>query len=146
MSIEKLQRHARASDGSIAEAQAFYRLAYNKEANDCSVRALAVTCAAPYEIAHAAMHFAGRPPEHGATLEMIASAARGLGFTLRRVECKAKTLRTLCRELDGEPGAYLAVTADHVAGFWQGECIDWCRDGLLRLDVVLAVTKTREHI
>lgn len=124
--------------------QAFYRLAYSKEGHDCSVRALAVACAAPYDVAHAAMHFAGRGPHQGASLAMIADAAYSLGFILEPVTVKSKTLRTLCREMQGEPGAFLAVTSDHVVGIWQGEVIDWARDRLLRLETVLAVKRMRK--
>ena len=125
----------------LTETQAFYRLAYNSEGHDCSVRALAVTCAAPYDIAHAAMHFAGRGPETAASMHMIETAARSLGFRLYPIVVKAKTMRTLCRELRSEPGCYIAETVTHVAGFWQGECIDWSRNTLTRIVTVHLVAR-----
>lgn len=126
---------------TVKEQQAFYRLAYNSEDCDCSVRALAVTCAAPYDIAHAAMAFAGRQTEGAATGKMIDAAARSLGYVLHGVTVKSKTLRTLCKELKDEPGNYMAVTCDHVVGFYKGECIDWSRDTLARIKSVVLVEK-----
>ncbi len=121
--------------------QAFYRLAYNREQFDCSVRALAVTCAVPYDIAHSAMAFAGRQTEGAATMWMVRMAACSLGYALRHVVVKSKTMRTLCRELKDEPGCFMAVTSEHVAGFYKGECIDWQRDRLTRIKDVFSVEK-----
>ncbi len=128
----------------IRAQQAFYRLAYNKESHDCSVRALAVACVAPYDIAHAAMAFAGRQPSGTATGKMIDTAARSLGCVMYGIEVESKTLRTLCRELKAEPGNYMAVTCNHVVGFYKGECIDWSRDTLARIKAVVLVEKQNE--
>lgn len=130
---------------TVAQQQAFYRLAYDKENCDCTVRALAVTCAAPYDIAHTAMAFAGRESCGAATMNMVEFAAGSLGFALRPIEVKSKTLRMLCRELKSEPGAYVAVTCDHIVGFWQGECIDWTRDTLARIIKVYVVTLEKQN-
>lgn len=127
------------------ETQAFYRLAYNKEGSDCSVRALAVACACPYDTAHAAMHFAGRGPHQAANMYMMHVAAGSLGFELCPTIVKGKTLRTLCRSMVGTEGAYIAETSWHVVGFWKGECIDWSRDTLQRVVKVYAVIKRTEQ-
>lgn len=128
---------------TIKEQQAFHRLAYNKEASDCSVRALAVSCAVSYAIAYVALDFAGRQPKGAATGRMINTAARSLGYTLHGVAVKSKTLRTLCRELKAELGNYMATTCDHVVGFYKGECIDWSRDTLTRIVAVVLVEKRK---
>lgn len=128
---------------SIKQVQSRYRLAYNNEGHDCSVRALAVVCAVPYDSAWLAMRAVGRRSGQAATMGMIDIAARSLGFMLSEVKTESKTLRTLCVELENEPGAFMAVTTDHVAGFWQGECIDWCRDRPLRLQYLLAVLRIK---
>jgi hypothetical protein len=124
--------------------QGFYRLAYSKEASDCSVRALAVACAAPYKVAYSAMLFAGRGPEQAATVEMMAQAAVMLGYVLVPVQVRSKTLRKLCSELSGEPGGLLAFTSSHVVGFWNGEGIDFARDTLMRVKLVCSVKRIKK--
>lgn len=128
---------------TTAQRLAFAELGFNHEAADCSVRALAVACCCPYDIAHAAMHFAGRGPEQAASMNMVIAAAASLGFTLREIEVKSKTLRGLTRELHGEPGTFMGVTSDHIVGFWGGECIDWARDKLKRLKLVYLVARVK---
>ena len=123
--------------------QAFYRLAYNKQDCDCSVRALAVTCDVSYDIARVALSVVGRVHKGTATGYMISVAALSLGYVLHSVDVKSKTMRTLCRELKDEPGNYMAITRAHVVGFYKGECIDWSRDTLARILAVVLVEKQK---
>jgi hypothetical protein len=125
--------------------RAFYRLAYNREDNDCAVRALAVACTVPYEHARDVLTRVGRPPGWGVTLEMLMAGIEALSCSAVKRKVKARTMHTLCRELRRESGGIIALTRSHVAGFWNGECIDWSRDRLLRITDVFDITRRYEH-
>ena len=115
----------------LDSVQAFYRLAYNREDNDCGVRALAVACAAPYVESHAAFKQVGRENGGPVTPFWMEQAAPWLGYTLSDYPTPAgATLRSCGRDLANTVGGYLILTCDHVVGMWNGEIIDWaCNTG-----------------
>lgn len=117
----------------MSETQAFYRLAYNKEASDCSVRALAVACAAPYARAHQAMQNVGRLDGGLANGHMMMSAALQLGCQMVEIPLRSKTLRTAERTLRHIKGGHILVTRNHAVGVWDGELIDHARGTLARV-------------
>ena len=117
-----------------AATQAFYRLAYNKEDNDCGVRALAVACATPYAKSHAAFKRVGRENGGPVTPFWMGQAAPWLGYTLSDYPTPAgATLRSCGRDLANTVGGYIILTWDHAVGVWDGEVIDWDRDSKQRV-------------
>ena len=125
------------------EAQAFYKLAYNWEDNDCGVRALAVACAAPYDKAHAALQEAGRIAGHSCCMPQMLDAARRLRCLMVATTCKAKTLLTVERELAKTHGGFIVTTRDHAVGVWNGELIDQDRGSLSRVDGIYRIEPMR---
>ncbi len=112
-----------------AAAQAFHRLAYNKEDNDCGVRALAVACAAPYAKSYAAFKQVGRADGRSVTPFWMEQAAERLGYKLTAYPIPAGcTLASCRRDLADTVGGYVILTCDHAVGMWNGEIIDWARD------------------
>jgi hypothetical protein len=141
----KVPEHAPDYPWSCMATQAFYRLAYNKEDNDCGVRALAVACAAPYAKAHEALQDAGRIAGYPCCIAQMMNAAALLHCHMVRTTCKAKTLLTVERELAKTHGGFIVATRDHVAGVWNGELIDHARGRLWRLDGIFRVEPLRSE-
>ena len=127
----------------LPEVRAFHNLAYNKEAHDCGVRALAVACAAPYDKAYAALQRAGRIDGYACCVAQMMHAARMLRCYMVRTPCTAKTLLTVERELAKTHGGFIASTSTHVVGIWNEELIDWARGRLFRLDGLFRVEPMR---
>ena len=136
-------KHAPDFPWSCKEEQAFYKLAWNKEDNDCSVRALAVACAAPYDKAHEAMCKAGRLDCGPALIPQMMDAARQLRCHMVRTTCTAKTLLTVERELAHTRGGFIVTTRNHAVGLWNGELIDHERGTLSRVDGVYRIEPMR---
>ena len=125
-----------------AAAQAFYRLAYNKEDNDCGVRALSVACAAPYVESHAAFKQVGRVDGGPVTPFWMEQAAERLGYTLSDYPTPAGATLVSCgRDLADTVGGYLILTCDHVVGMWNGEIIDWARESKQRVTEIFLAEK-----
>lgn len=125
------------------EAQAFYQLAYNKEDNDCGVRALAVACAAPYEKAHWALQENGRLPGQPSFPAQMIAAANALRCHMVPTTCAAKTLRTVERELAKTHGGFIVTTCNHAVGIWNGELIDHARGRLWRVTEIYRIEPMR---
>ena len=128
------------------ETQAFHLLAYNKEDNDCGVRALAVACAAPYEQAHWALQEAGRSAGNTCCVAQMIDAAARLRCLMVATTCKAKTLLTVERELSETRGGFIVTTSSHAAGVWNGELIDHARGRLWRVDGIYRVEPMRNTL
>lgn len=123
----------------LTDVQTRCRLAFNREDNDCAVRAVAVACDVSYARAHAALASAGRLPGYPTRVNNILEALRELGRAAILRTPRAKTLRSMCRELRGATGGVIVITCNHAAGFWDGRCIDWARDRLLRIKMELHI-------
>ena len=123
----------------IKEMQAFSRLAYNQEDNDCGVRALAVSCAAPYDKAHWALQEAGRLAGNSCSVSQIIGAAARLNCRMVGIVCKGKTLLTVERALAGTHGGFIVTTTNHAVGLWNGELIDHARGSRSRVDTVYRI-------
>ena len=127
------------------EITAFRRLAFNKEDNDCGVRALAVSCAAPYDKAHWALQEAGRLAGQSCCVAQMIDAAGRLRCHMVATTCKARTLLTVERELAKTHGGFIVTTRDHAVGIWNGELIDSDRGRLFRLDGIYRVEPLRSE-
>jgi hypothetical protein len=122
-----------------SQVRGFYRLAYNREDSDCGVRALAVACAAPYEVAYAALENAGRKPGGPVKLAMLRAAAWELGYALIQEYAipYGPTIRHCTYSMRDTKGGYIIVTCDHAAGVWNGEVIDWSRKRGFKVEGIL---------
>ena len=121
----------------------FCQLAYNREDNDCGVRALAVACAAPYDLAHEALSQAGRIDGESCMVPQMLWAAGVLKCSMVATTCKAKTLLTVERELKNTRGGFVVTTTSHAVGVWNGELIDHARGRLWRLDGIYKIESLR---
>lgn len=121
------------SSNVVAPLPERFRLAYNKESADCTVRALAVACNISYGNAHWAMQKEGRPLGGSGSAAMMFAASRSLGYRMVRIKPKGKTMLTVGRALVGTFGGFVLVTCDHAAGVWNGYVIDHDIDSLSRV-------------
>ncbi len=127
------------------ETPAFTALAYDKEENDCGVRALAVACNVPYDRAHWSLQEAGRLAGQSCCMPQILDAANRLRYAMVATDCKSKTLRTVERELADTHGGFIVTTTDHAVGVWNGQLIDHARGRLWRLDGVYRIEPMRSE-
>lgn len=127
------------------DGAAYARLAYNREDNDCGVRALAVACAAGYDRAHWALRGAGRLDGESCFTAQMMAAAADLRCHMVRTTCKAKTLLTVERELSKTYGGFIVTTDDHAVGIWDGELIDHARGRRWRVDGIYRVEPLRSE-
>lgn len=127
------------------ETPEFYALAFNKEDNDCGIRALAVACCVTYEKAYWALKEAGRRDGHVCRMTQVIDAANNLRHLMVRITCTSKTLRTVERELAKTYGGFIVTTVDHAVGVWNGELIDHARGSLRRLDGIYRIEPMRSE-
>lgn len=127
------------------ETHAYKALAYNREDNDCGVRALAVACNIPYEKALWSLQEAGRIAGQSCCMPQIIDAAHRLRHAMVATDCKSKTIRTVERELANTHGGFIVTTLNHAVGVWNGELIDHARGRLWRLDGVYRIEPMRSE-
>lgn len=96
------------------------------EANDCTVRAVALATGIDYDKAHAALAEAGRVRRTGCNDGVWLEALKSLGFSgrLQKIEALAPTMKTIAPQLD-ERVNYIIVQHKHVAAYADGRVLDW---------------------
>ena len=98
-----------------------------KDANACSVNALANTTGMPYSVAHEIASAAGRPKGNGWYPCLILGHAKTYGIRHKRIAQKSLTLR---RFVETYPrGKYYVVSTDHAFAVVDGVVLDWKRNG-----------------
>jgi hypothetical protein len=102
------------------------------EKNDCGVKALAVITGLPYETCHQTLKSFGRKDRSGTFHFQMNKALDFLGFTIKKVECPYKGLRSLGRDLP-ETGSFLISATSHYAGVSDGKIHDWSEGRCLRI-------------
>jgi hypothetical protein len=107
------------------------------EKNDCSVRAVSLACNIPYYKAHALLEKNGRKPRKGVQRHIIRNVIYSLDFTLTKVSVRARTVRTLERELSN--GTYLIGVRGHILCYKNGKIEDWTRGRCKHIEVVYLV-------
>ncbi len=128
-----------------AATQAFHRLAYNKEDNDCGVRALAVACAAPYVESHAAFKQVGRLHALPVSPFLMEQAAAWLGYKLKAYPTPAGCTLESCRQYFAHTvSGYIILTCDHAVGMWNGEIIDWARESKQRVTQIFKAQRIKQ--
>jgi len=111
-----------------------------KDDGKCADFAIAFTCNVHPELAGYWLWKCGRRVGDGATDRQISKAMKILGYRLRRVNTRARTVRTLARER--VYGTFLVTTTDHVVAVVDGRVCDVPEYGdLLRIASVHAVSK-----
>lgn len=100
------------------------------ERNDCSVKAVAITCRTNYETAHEMLASLGRRKGCGVFNYAILKAIEALGFKVVRMDSPAKTLGTVAKHL--QRGYYLVFVRGHVAAVHNGTIHDWTDEGSRR--------------
>jgi hypothetical protein len=100
-----------------------------KEHNDCSVKALAIACEVPYEVAHETLRKLGRKNKNGVYMSVCHMAAKELGFELVEEKFPGKTVVTLERDLKRYGGArrYFIHVTRHFLAFDGTQVVDWSK-------------------
>lgn len=111
------------------------------EKNDCTVKAVAITCRTSYEKAHAACAAQGRRKGRGMYPEQYHRAIASLGYTVKPVKLstKGKTAGNVGAFLKG--GFYLVNFRGHVAAFHGSVNCDWTAGRRHRVKSIYKVVK-----
>lgn len=110
------------------------------EHQDCAVKAVAIVAGLTYMDAHKIMKTHGRKNRETTPDRITRKALRQLGFKLKKIKFRAKTIRTIERELDPNK-IYLVWVRRHVLAVRGGEVCDWSRGRLHRVKEVREVLK-----
>lgn len=105
--------------------------------NFCGVLAVAVAFSVPYEDAHAALELAGRKKGKATYRDMYFIAADLFGKRLVKRDFRAKTLRTLEREIPKKN--FLVRATKHAVGVAEGRLVDWSAGRCKRIVEVFEV-------
>lgn len=124
---------------TLKESSEFY-----KEANDCTVKALAVVTDLPYAKAWNLMAQQGRRSRKGATMTMVLKALKNAGFDAQDVsQCiTEKTVKGI--EQRRLKDCYLVTTASHVLAIKHGLVQDWTSGRLHRIQKVWRIKKIEQ--
>lgn len=107
------------------------------ENRDCAVRAVAIAANVPYRVAHATLKQLGRKNRRGTPNTVTKQAMKNLGFRLEEKFFRAKTVRTLEREL--RRGVYLVWVRGHILAIKNGVVHDWTKGRCHRVKRVIEV-------
>lgn len=116
----------------------------HKENNDCTVKAYAIVTGCSYEDAHWEMMKVGRRNRKGLLSDYpdynnkMIEALRRKGFTVERVKCNSKTVRTLGRNIKSN-GRFLVFVRGHVLAIKDKQVMDWTNGRCHRIKSVWRV-------
>lgn len=98
-----------------------------KDNNDCTVIAVAVTTGISYEEAQTGLGILGRRRNHGCNSQIYHSLIRQIGFNIDRIRVASKTVRTVERELAEKWGGckVLINVRGHVLAWDGAKVVDW---------------------
>ncbi|MCA9072528.1 MAG: hypothetical protein KDA84_26570 [Planctomycetaceae bacterium] len=111
------------------------------EHNDCAVKAVAVAAGVSYQLAHDTLKANGRKDRKRTKPYMTFVALSDLGFTCHQIQVKAKTVRTIEKELNPNL-VYLIKTRGHVLAYRDGRIQDWTQGRLHRIKAVYLVRES----
>ena len=105
------------------------------ETRDCGVKALAVVTGISYSEAHAILKRNGRIDRDGTPNAITRKCLRLLGYKTEVVAVKARTVRTLEREINDPYNTYLVWVScgRHILGMRNGKVVDWTKNRLHRI-------------
>ena len=96
----------------------------NQERADCAVRAVTAVTGRPRATVYDHFIRGGRRPGRKSPNGLAEKVTRQLGFVLEPWEVKARTIRTLERELPAK-GAFLISVRGHLLAVIDGQTRDW---------------------
>lgn len=111
-----------------------------RENNDCSVKAVSITCDVSYTVAHKALKAQGRASRQGVTIYMIRDAVKSLGYEMKIIPHSARTMSTIHRERSTQKGYYMALVRGHVASIVNGKVEDWTEGRRHKVTTLFKVT------
>ena len=111
-----------------------------RENNDCSVKAVAISCDVSYTVARRALALFGRASRQGTTLTVIKQAIKYLGYHLELVQHTARTVKTLPSDRQLDNGYYVALVSGHILAMVNNKVEDWTEGRRHKVQLVLKVT------
>lgn len=112
------------------------------ETRDCAVKATAFACEISYEETHAALKAVGRKHRKGTPNHLTRKVIKKHGLKTEKYEHRAKTVRTLARELRFVRGTFLVWTHGHILCIKNGKVMDWTKGRLHRVLFVERVVRS----
>lgn len=110
------------------------------EANDCTVKALAIAGGIAYTKAHYIMKQAGRRNRRGTHTPNIKKGFELAGFKLEKVKHTGKTVTTITQDC-AKSKRYVAITRNHILAITNGIVQDWTEGRRHRIETLFEVTK-----
>ena len=114
------------------------------EKNDCAVCALAIACDYDYDDVHWILKLCGRKNRRSTLWDTTEKALALLRFRTIDVTSRfrARTIRTLEREMRGVKGNYLVRVRRHVLPIVDGQVHDWTKGRCHRIRYILRLEET----
>lgn len=104
---------------------------HHKDGGFCMVVALAVAGEIAFSRARAILaKHAGRQHRRGLSVSAMHNLLDVMGYEVKRVIVRSKTLKTVQRELAGTSGAFFVYTNTHVSCVKDGVMQDWARNDI----------------
>ena len=116
-----------------------HALCFN-ETNDCSVKAVSISCDVPYIVAHTALKKNGRQKRRGALESMIRKSFIDLGFKAEPIRTTAATVKTLENDPAVQKGYFVAMVNRHILAIVNGKIEDHSEGSKRRIMQVYRVT------
>lgn len=116
------------------------------ETNDCTVKALAIVTNLSYQKSREILQQKGRRYRKGLVSSVrdynptLLKTIQELGFSVKRVKCNSKTVRTLERNVKSN-GTFLVFTNSHVLAMKDKEVMDWTKGRCHRVLTVWKIEK-----
>jgi hypothetical protein len=116
----------------------------HNEHKDCAVRAVAVATDYEYDDVHYAFSICGRVPRRGTRWEITEKVVKLLRHRMIDVthQFKARTVRTLEREMRHHTGRYIVRVNRHLLPVVDGKVHDWSQGRLHRIIAVYRLEET----
>lgn len=104
---------------------------HHSDTNFCSVVAMAVGCDIAFSRARAIMtKYIGRRNGSGTYRHHALKLIAVMGYEVKEVAIRSKTLKTAQRELEGTSGTFFLYTRGHVSCVKNGVMQDWARNDI----------------
>ena len=110
------------------------------ETNDCSVKAVSISCDVPYIVAHTALKKNGRKKRRGAVTSTIRQSFIDLGFKSEPIRTTAATVKTLENDPAVQKGYFVAMVNRHILAIVNGKIEDHSEGSRRRIMQVYKVT------
>jgi hypothetical protein len=141
-SITRIKRHVMTYEECARVGRKHHR-----DTNFCMVIATAVATEIAFSRARAILaKHAFRQHRRGLSVSAMHCLLDAMGYEVKRVLVRSKTLKTVQRELAGTSGAFFVYTNNHVSCVKDGVMQDWARSDIRpsnkRIEQVYQITPT----